>query len=737
MSKNKQSTAILLLAAALTFSAAFPVMAAESGSSGSSVISDSGGTSPPGNAAGVLTTGSAPALGQVEIQGGSFFELKDVTMLTEQSGKTVTFTLSVHNVTNNDLLFIDYWLRMRTQSGNQISVRVLPQDKDKNRISPQSVQDISFYATVNETTELNDLVFEVIKWDFSQPNFERKLGEIAVPEDYSIITPVAESHTINMAGTRIKGSIKKILMTKNEKNYSPTVVLNMENIGNRTAVVPAYQFLLRTGEGFMYPLDAKSLKDLAINPQVNKEIELTGSVPVSVSTEGWQLVIIQNAADLKLNLPIAYFQLPQVSEPDSVDAGIEYNFSNKAGTYTSKLNSFQRLPWEDQDIITANLTLLNKGEEALPIPDLSGYYLLDDNVKVEAKLIKTDKVIGLPKGAEANFQFIGKMPYTYQFSTIKLVLEEKTGETETEELLEFAHRSELLNMPYLNVGETYKKTSVGRSSSYKVLNANTYSGDTADIFTVQMEATNLEKRLTDVSKLVAQFKTADGSVYPAAISEIKNKVGPGGSALLFLSSTLPKAFPTTNMHVMIGEAITDGKYTEKDAVPDAYVNAAAFWLPNENFIVKDDFTKVDLAPYMLTVGSVNTWLDRNELRLTFDYELVKNLRMEANTEGRKLVFAFEDELGNKSFTKEFDFKDFESKSSETGTTAGAVSSDPAANDDKIRLGKKEKFRITERDLDLIFHLDTLKTYKLSIYDSFQGQKKLLATKQIDWFTTTD
>ncbi|NHN28571.1 hypothetical protein [Paenibacillus agricola] len=734
MKINKQSSAILLLAVALTFVSALPTSAAESANS--SV--DSGMVAPPSsNPTGELTTGSAPALGKVEIAGGSYFELKNVTMLTEQSGKTVSFTLGVNNVTNSDLLFIDYWVRMRTQAGNQISVKVLPQDKDKNRITPQSVQDISFYATVNDATELKDLIFEVIKWDFSEPNFERKLGEVAVPEDYSVLTPVAGSHTINMAGTQVKGSIKKVWMSKNEKNYSPTVVLNMENIGNRTALVPAYQFLLRTGEGYMYPLDAKSLKDLAINPQVNEEVELSGSIPIAVSTEGWQLVIIQNAPDLKLNLPIAYFELPQVSDPDRVDTGTEYNFSNKAGTYTSKLNSFQRLPWEDQDILTANLTLFNKGAEALPIPDLVGYYLLDDHVKVEAKLIKTDKMIGLPKGAEANFQFIGKMPYTYQFSTIKLILEEKIGETEKEKLLEFAHRSELLNMPYLNVGEIYKKTSVGRSASYKVLNVNTYSGDTADIFTVQMEAVNLEKRLTDVSKLVAQFKTVDGSVYPAVISEIKNKVGPGGSALLFLSSTLPKTFPTTNMHVMIGEAITEDKYTEKDAVPDAYVNAAAFWLPNENFMAQEDFVKVDLAPYQLTIGSINTWLDRNELRLTFDYELVKNMRMEANTEGRKLVFGFEDELGNKSFTKEYDFKDFDTHSVEAGTAAGAVSSDPAANDDKIRLGKKKEFKIIERDLDLIFHLDTLKTYKLSVYDSFQGQKKLLATKKIDWFSTTN
>ena len=120
----------------------------------------------------------------------------------------------------------------------------------------------------------------------------------------------------------------------------------------------------------MYPLDAKGIKDLTINPQVDKEIELSGSVPVSVKLEGWQLVIIQNAADVKLNLPIAYFELPPVSESDSVDTGKAYNFSNKEGTYTAQMNTVQRLPWEDQDILTAGFTLSNYGPESLPIPDM-------------------------------------------------------------------------------------------------------------------------------------------------------------------------------------------------------------------------------------------------------------------------------------------------------------------------------------------------------------------------------
>lgn len=134
MMKSKKNTIfVLLMVATLTSSNGIPVMAAD------------GATVPPANrsSSGTLSTESAPTLGTVPVSGGSFFELKNVTMLNEQKGRTVTFTVSVHNESSMDLLFIDYWVYMRTKSGNQMSVRILPQDKDNNKIPAKSVQDIN------------------------------------------------------------------------------------------------------------------------------------------------------------------------------------------------------------------------------------------------------------------------------------------------------------------------------------------------------------------------------------------------------------------------------------------------------------------------------------------------------------------------------------------------------------------------------------------------------------------
>ena len=54
-------------------------------------------------------------LGKVDIGGSSFFELKNVSMLPEQGSKTVAFTVTVNNGGTSDLLFIDYWVRLKTE----------------------------------------------------------------------------------------------------------------------------------------------------------------------------------------------------------------------------------------------------------------------------------------------------------------------------------------------------------------------------------------------------------------------------------------------------------------------------------------------------------------------------------------------------------------------------------------------------------------------------------------------
>ncbi len=286
--------------------------------------------------------------------------------------------------------------------------------------------------------------------------------------------------------------------------------------------------------------------------------------------------------------------------------------------YNVKLNALYRLPWEDQDIVTADLSLSNKGTDSLPIPDLTGYFELDGAVKVDAKLVRTDKVIGLSPDQSASLQIMGKIPYTNTFKTVRLVLQEKKENPDkTIDLLEFSHSSELMAIPYIGKGEKYTTRSIGRLAAYMPKAVNTYKGDSADVYSVSLQIENLEKRYADVTKLTALLKAPDGSVFPAAIAEIKSKIGPKSKALLNIWSTIPKDYPTDAMRLIIGESVADNKLAGKEAKVDGYVNAVEYWLPSEDAGVKQDLNKVAIFPYTFTLGKINTWLDREGVKLIF------------------------------------------------------------------------------------------------------------------------
>jgi hypothetical protein len=667
------------------------------------------------------------AVGKVNATDSSYFELKRIDLLPDQNGKLAAFTITFHNQGSSELQFIDYWVSLKSKSGNKFSARLLPADKDKNKVAPGSSTDISFYAKVNATTNLQDLIVQFIRWDFNQPDFESIIGEVAIPSTYTNVTPVDAAAIIPIAGTDVQASVKKLVSNKNEKYHVPTVYLTLENVGTHSLTMPAYLFSIRTSEGLMYPLEAKGVKDLTVNPKESKEIQLSGTIPVSVSADNWQLAITENVADLKMNFPIASFELPKVSQQEGGSIGQSYTFISESGVYTAQLNALYRLPWEDDDILTADLTLSNKGESSLPIPELTGYFMLDGGVKVQAKLVTTSKIIALGAGDGVSFQFAGKIPYTYEFSQVKLVLQEKESDTVTTDVLDFSSQAELQAIPFHNRDEPYTLTDIGRKSTFKVRSVSSYNGKTGTIFTAQVEVENLEKRFASVSKLAAHFRTPDGTIFPAAVAEVKNKISPSGKALFNVWASLPKGYPTANMHLVLGEAVTEGKLTEGDAKPDSYVKPVAFWLPDQNNEVKSVLKDVQLFPYTISMDHIGTQINYNKLELKFNYELTKDLSAETNTEGHKLILGFEDSKGNKSFEKSYDLKDF----------SPAEGQAPLEDADKLKLGKYEGFKITVEDPDLIFKQEFLKQYTLSLYDEFQGQRKQLAAQQISWFTVTD
>lgn len=798
------------------------------------------------------------SLGTVSLSGGNSIELKQASILASDEGNVASFTLTLHNNSNYEIQFIDYWIRLLNQSGTSFTVQVLPQDKDKNRVAPHSSLDVNLYAKVSGDTDLSDLIFRIVQWDFSAPNYERRLGDIAIPADYSVVTPANNARLVNIGGVDVKMAATKMNAGQNSEFYLPKISFRVENIGVKTVELPAYQFSLRTKEGLLYPLTVKGLEDnnRSLYPRFIKDLELSGKLPLSVGAEDWQLVVtsqLDTGASTQLSLPVAFFALPapagttdetitpvdaaktidvgtgsletrvkQINRtkreasyavslsmtlkntgtgsvalpayrfaietaegltypaspeglqdlvidplfqkdirmtatiPTSVDPadwkllllppadadggvtnetpiatyklsdtsaelggiGQGYDFSNRNGTYTATLNGIQRLPWEDQDILSANLTIANKGTAALPVPDITGYFLLDEAVQVPATALVKDSVISInPGNGQVNVQLYGKIPYTNDYSTIKLVLQEKDGESAVEDLLDFRSNSSVASITHVPAPGSFRLEGVGRRADLSVRDVRTYDAGDSSLFSVQLQVENLEKRHASIGKLVGYLKTSDDIMYPAIVSEVTNKVGANGMGLLNISAFIPKNINTLDFSLILGTGVTDGQLAQTEA-PDAYIDAASFTLPSELTTPKNRLTDIDLFPYTFSVSQVNTKALSNSFNLSINYKFSKNHLVEANVTDHRIVLELED-TDNKiliSQTYAYDQADGDGKSS-------------------LKVGEGEILLESPTYDSFIGLMSTLSKYKLKIYDEFKGQRKLVAEQEFPYFSS--
>jgi hypothetical protein len=787
-------------------------------------------------------------VGSVALNKKSSFELKQVAILAGDEDKTVTFTITVKNGEDTELQFIDYWVRLTNAIGAKYTINLFPEDKDKNRIAPRSTLDFHFYAKVNNATELKDLKFSFIQWDFSASNYERKLGEISIPATYSDVTPVQVKRLVPVLGTSLKTAVTRVAVKKNDENYLVTVYYSMENVGLKSVKLPVFAFDIHTSEGYIYPLDAAVLKDLSIAPRVKKEVQLNATIPISVLPQNWTLLITKEDATVK-TLPVANYALPQptddsageitdesvrlidisgtsvgtsisrasvsktetnylaniffsfanngakavtlpnylfnvktkegliyplvaaglkdislnpreskefqltVSIPVSVDVeelelqliqpsavgvdssfnypiasykvpqsraqevsiGAEYPYTNKNGSYSAKLTSIQRLPWEDQDIISAEISINNKGATSAPPIKLQGYYLLDGNIKVDANLLELDNLISLPTKGSSNYVLMSKIPYTSQFSNLKLVLQEKTSDKDSETIVEFSGNADLMALPTIAKGENYKLLNVGKSSELRVTNLYTYQGTTKDLYYLELNMKSLEKRFTSGSKLAAYLKTKDDLYFPTTIPELTQKISPGGRAVLGIWAELPQGFAAGDFELMIGlaDTTTTGSGDTKVTNVDGYYRVAKMVLPDENTTVKSTLTGLVIEPYTFDIGNFKSVLSSDPFNVNFDITKTEysSSSPELGANSHKLVVEITDSLAN-NYEKSIDLEK------------------------DLKLGKNAlSIPITFADLNKgteFVNANYSKAYAIKVYDEFKGYRRLLGSSTAKW-----
>lgn len=777
-------------------------------------------------------------LGPIKITTNSSVRLTDVNIMTLDEESILTYTLTITNGDGKTLDLLDYWSKVKTASGTTYSTSLMTKDKEKKKLSAGSSTTLTYVAKVGKKTKISDLVFQVIKWDFSQANYESLKGQFKIPATYLTSTPTGQSKTLKVFDTPIKVKIDQVAQfTSGDYNYL-SVGVNVQNIGYKIFEDPKVKFVIKTSGGASYPLSVDpTSSDYKIQPQANRTLNLMAEIPKSIKLTGLELQIIQVDETTKLSLPIATMKLsnastkaadvqPNVEKYIALGSGkiavsvnsstllqsfdehnllirfklrnttgstvnvpkykfevqtsdgyrlpisaqaldslvlqpleekyLNLNVTIPSGISTSNpqlfmnlpasenstdslsypvgifalpemqplqnmigqrqfvqtsngilgvtLSSIQRLPWSDGDLVSAKITIDNTGYKTVLLPELSAQLKVDAAKLTSAtQLISTQSVGLLGAGMSTDVYVVSKVPSYLDFSQLQISLLEKLSESSTSEWIQFNSAGTLPSMPEINNGESYKIETSGREQELRVLRSFVYSGTSYNLIYTELESKNLEDHQLELSQLAGSYESANGQVYKATVSQIDTSVGPEEKSIVALWAKIPKTTPTSDMKLVVGEGITDGKLTAVKEQPTGYVNAASFALAVSQPTVSSTLTSLNIPPYDLTVKSVSASLTGSStVNVTFDYNFTRSLDYSIGEFEHKYLFEIVDTSTGRTFEQEFS----------------------PEKDLKLTSGGTASFSIN----DSTFEGKSAGSFYLNIYDQFQGLKVKLGSQ---------
>lgn len=241
-------------------------------------------------------------LAPVKVTARSTVRLTDVNILAQDDGNVVTYTLSYQNNDSKPLMMIDYWSKVKTNGGTVFSPKLIAKDQEKKSISPGSTVELTYVMKAGREVKISDLNFLIVKWDFSQANYERTLGKFNVPGSYSITTPVGRPKTVRLSDSAVKVKVSGIkVYPGDDKKQYVKIGVNLNNISYKLLENPNIKWILRTPGGVNYPLTPdKDSTAVSIQAQANKSLVLMTSLPTSVNLQKSELLLVEEQGEEKV-----------------------------------------------------------------------------------------------------------------------------------------------------------------------------------------------------------------------------------------------------------------------------------------------------------------------------------------------------------------------------------------------------------------------------------------------------
>lgn len=606
------------------------------------------------------------------------------------------------------------WI-LRTPNGTNYP---LTPDKDSSTVSiqAQANKTLGLLASLPTSLKLQNSELLLVE-EQGEEKTALPVAALQLPEasQSNVQTAANQPNIISINGQRVSTLIESARVRTEDNEYDLTMQFLIKNEGKKEVTIPKYSLEIRTEDGTSYPIETKALDALKLKPGASKSIKLITTLQGDGDINKIKLYVMtpraeddsketnSDAKSLVFSYPVGIYAIPEsVASGDGLTT--ETVIKNSKGMFGVSVGSLQRLPWTDSDIVAAKVTIRNASNKTVQLPELEAMFTIDSaRIDGDTKLIRAQGGKLLGPGMTTEAYLLTKVPTELNMSRLEVTLLEKVSEEETNDWITLTTSG--LIQPLANVaagkkfivGGTDKETELGVRRTY------IYPGASTDIVYTEFEMTNKSLRQNGLAKLVGYYKTSDGQYYKATAKQADRVPGPGQKSVVTFWAKVPKsATASSEMRLIVGEGVADNKFVSGEGEPTAFVNATAFQVQPKQLVVQGSLNNIDLYPFTFSGSNIKAYLNGSSaLQVEMIYSLTRDGETDSGETGHKLILAITDYTG-KIFEKELSLD----------------------TDLKVGLNQSVSWNID----DTIFNKRRGGTYKVELFDQFQGQKLLLAAQ---------
>lgn len=621
----------------------------------------------------------------VSLGSSGTIRLKEVMLFPTQAGNQFLLTMDVYNDRTTSLNFNYYWVRVKTQQGNSYDVRM--KDTSTN-INPKSTKEFTFSTIVDDSVQLKDIIIEIIEFDFSVTDYQKVLDTIHIPDDYQQVVAWDKGKQLKLGTSELLVRGNLFYSSENNTNHEVSINLTVENQGKFSITVPSYNYYLQTNNGLVYPLELMT-EEISVMPGAKQNIILRGKIPTSNEATGWKLAALESSEGSNQELPVFIMQLPDGSEWEAGSLD-EIDYQSDNGIYTIKLEKAQQLPSESQDVISVKISVSNQhNKDPIRVPTLTAEMEFEgiqpNEEEIEGLLL--EQVLNIKKDEKIHYVFNTSVPYTYDFENIRINLFEVDGDSrQSAGSLKFT--TDQFVMPFItgaaNIGLRGSQTEVS------LLHKETYENDHYRLVNAEVILKNKEKRAVMQNQLVGTFLINEEIYFPANIPENTVMVSPSSRILVPVTAMVSKDIEIETIDLILGT-----KYDDSPLYQDGFM----LFLPLDRPESIQGFENIRVSNFVLDMDRMVAMIDNGQLTFKFDYKLQEEY-FQTNLSEHKLVI----ELKNEKYTISEEF---------------VLGEDIKVTDNHF------EFSVPINQDDF---LRNLVGYKLTVYDSYEGFKKVKATR---------